>query len=80
MNPANHIHTLPILDSRACLQRRVARAALLRGLMLILAWVVLWGSFVIEVTTPARGVSRWTGAPATGTVAAARSTRTPCPE
>lgn len=80
MNGATSIHTMTNLFSRAEQPRRVLRTTLRGGVVLMLAWILLEGAFLFDVTRPPPGVGARepTATTQMGALAQARSSQAPC--
>jgi hypothetical protein len=77
MNGATLIHPMTSLASRAEQPRRGPRTTLRGGVLLMLAWIVLEGAFLLDVTRPAPGAGNWESTATAQPVALARASP-PC--
>jgi hypothetical protein len=80
MNRATSIHPMTNPFSRAEQPRRVLRTNLRGGVALMLAWILLEGAFLFDVTRRPPGVGARESAATTqvGALAQARSSQAPC--
>lgn len=75
MNGATLIHPMTSLAPRAEQPRRGPRTTLRGGVLLMLAWMVLEGAFLLDVTRPAPGAE---STATTQPLAVVRSSLPPC--
>ena len=78
MNGATLIHPTTSLAPRDEQPRLGPRTNLRGGLVLMLAWIVLEGAFLFDVTRPPPAAGAWEPAATTQPVALARSSPPPC--
>lgn len=78
MNGATLIHPMTSLTPRAEQPRRGPRTNLRGGVVLMLAWIVLEGTFLFDVARPPPGAGNWESTATTQPVALARSSPPPC--
>ena len=78
MNGATLIHPMTSLAPRAEQPRRGPRTNVWGGVVLMLAWTVLAGAFLLDVARPPPGAGAWESTATTQPVALARSSPPPC--
>ncbi len=78
MNGATLIHPMTSLAPRAEQPRRGPRTSLRGGVVLMLAWIVLEGAFLFDVSRPAPGGGNGESTATTQPVALARTSPLPC--
>jgi hypothetical protein len=78
MNGATLIHPMTSLASRAEQPRRGPRTTLRGGVLLMLAWIVLEGAFLLDVARPLPGAGNWESAATTQPLVVVRSSPPPC--
>jgi len=78
MTGATLVHPVASLAPRAEQPRQGPRTNLRGGVVLMLAWIVLEGAFLLDVARPPPGAGNWESTATAQPVALARSSPPPC--